>query len=272
MPVIKLFVEGELDIALLSPVLAGSPTLQKGGSKNALKPRAITEHHENRIAAGYLRDRDFDYEPPSDQTKPVVDYEKEGIPIGWRWCRHEIENYLIEPKLISLAMKWPIAEIGNAIRNTAKKISAYEAARWTIGRVRRSLPPQYELQTRPNELSKEIELPVKLDISSVNKWASNTIDAHHLRFASVSSSDAVGRTFDDFITRFDDEFTDDLNYVLLWFSGKDILAGLADWLKNQGCETPKLFRAALRDWVIANPEQTIELLPEWSGLIDVLKT
>ena len=59
--------------------------------------------------------------------------------------------------------------------------------------------------------------------------------------------------------------------VLLWFSGKDMLAGLADWLIHKTVINPGTFRASLRDWMIGNPVRALELLPEWNGMIDVLR-
>jgi hypothetical protein len=49
------------------------------------------------------------------------------------------------------------------------------------------------------------------------------------------------------------------------------MAGMADWLISKSVANPGAFRVSLRDWVIANPEQTLELLPEWKGLTDVLR-
>ena len=62
MPIAKLFIEGNLELEILNPILLGSPVLQRGGSKNSLKPRALTDRHEskNTVVAGYLRDRDFE--------------------------------------------------------------------------------------------------------------------------------------------------------------------------------------------------------------------
>src|SRR6266571_123700 len=118
MPIAKLFVEGTLDVQLLSPILLGNPVPQQGGSKNSLKARAGTERRENKVAAGYLRDRDFDFDPPFDLTKPTEEstFENSGVPFGWRWCRHEIENYLIDPAIIRESMGWPSADIEEAIR------------------------------------------------------------------------------------------------------------------------------------------------------------
>jgi len=183
-PVAKLFIEGNLESEVLNPILQGNPVLQRGGSKNSLRPRAFTERRENQVAAGYLRDRDFDFDPPVDLSKPTVDSDDGGVPVGWRWCRHEIENYLIDPVVVSEAMAWPTREIEEALHQAARKIRDYEAARWTVGIVRRELPPQYELRTRPDGLN-EIDLPPALDSAAVNAWASNNIQNHRGRIVAA---------------------------------------------------------------------------------------
>ena len=71
MPVAKLFVEGTLEVQILTPILLGNPVPQHGGSKDTLRARAGTERRENKVAAGYLRDRDFDSDPPADLTRPT---------------------------------------------------------------------------------------------------------------------------------------------------------------------------------------------------------
>lgn len=78
MSVVQLFVEGNLEIQVLNPILAGTPVSQKGGSKNSLKPRTQAERAENRILAGYPRDRDFD--PPDDPPRPTADCEVKAFP------------------------------------------------------------------------------------------------------------------------------------------------------------------------------------------------
>jgi hypothetical protein len=269
-PVAKLFIEGKLEAEVLNPILQGSPMLQRGGSKNSLRPRAITERRENKVVAGYLRDRDFDFDPPLDLTQPTVDSDDAGVPFGWRWCTHEFENYLIDPAVVSEAMGWPAAEVEEALRQAARKIRSYEASRWTVGIVRRALPPQYELKTRPRGLN-EIELPAALDAATVNAWASDNIEAHRGRIVAMSDPAAVQASFDGCCARFDDAFVADVAKILLWFSGKDMLAGMADWLGARAIANPGSFRASLRDWIIANPTRALELLPEWSGMTNVLR-
>ena len=272
MPIGKLFVEGALEVEVLNPVLLGNPAIQQGGSKNALKARAGTDRRENQTDAGYLRDRDFDFYPPDDLTKPTVDssFEGTGIPFGWRWCRHELENYLIDPAVVSEAMHWPAPDVEAALRNAASTIRYYEAARWAIGIARRSLPPQYELRTRPEGLN-EIELPPALEAATVNNWAFQSIADHRARIAAATEPTTIQESLDALTARFDDAFIDDTARVLIWFSGKDLLAGLAAWILVKGFANPGVFRSRLRDWIIANPERTVDLLPEWGGLIQVVR-
>ncbi len=270
MPLVKLYVEGKLELELLNPILRGLPVLQLGGSKNALKPRAWADRRERGLSVGYLRDRDFDFDPPEDSTMPTVDSKDGLVPVGWRWCRHETENYLIEPDLVSEAMAWPAGDVENAIRHSAETIRDYQAARWTIGVVRRVLPPHYELNTRPDDLN-EFVLPSELGAVTTQKWASNNIARHRARIVNETSPQAVITSFEVFRTRFNDGFIANVASVLLWFSGKDVLAGMADWLYVRAGLHPGDFRALMRDWVIANPKHALELLPEWNNLLAALK-
>lgn len=270
MPLAVLFVEGKLDSEVLNPLLQGAPVLKEGGSKNALKPRTRTEREDSRILTGYLRDRDFDYDPPSVDQQPVTEYCHIGIPCGWHWCRHEIENYLLEPAIVSAALGWAQEEMTQALSATAWKIRGYQAARWTIGRVRRVLPPHYQLHTRPDELA-ELQLPPILEAEAARAWALQAIAEHRQRIVSVSEKKGVETLFDEYRDRFDADFSGDVAMILSWFSGKDLIAGLAEWLQGHASINPGEFRARLRDWIIDNPETTLELLPEWQGLLQVVR-
>jgi len=96
MPVSTLLMEGTLDGVVLNPVLAGNPTIETGCSKGSLGPRCLDQRRNGIPNVCYLRDRDYDYEPPPVLTEPIVDRVSAGVTLGWRWCRHEIENYLLE--------------------------------------------------------------------------------------------------------------------------------------------------------------------------------
>lgn len=272
MSVAILFVEGSLEMAIFTHLLRGNPALRRGGSKYTLKARAGTERAENGIAAAYLRDRDFDFDPPEDLSSPTIDASSAELPWGWRWCRHELENYLLEPTLVSEAMGWQRSDFENALCESALKIRDYQAARWAIGTARRSLPPAYELRTKPDELDKrELGLPACLDKKVVRDWATQSIEEHRQRFVSATESGRVESSFESFLTRFDGEFVQSLEQILLWFSGKDLLVGMSDWLVTQKLPNAGLLRADVRDWIIAHPERALELLPEWKQLVDALR-
>jgi len=97
MPVNKLLVEGELDQQLLSAVCKGDPFVEAAlASKNALAPRVRDERRKGLQGVFYLRDRDYDTEPPTDITSPS----KDDGDLGWRWCRHSIENYMLDPLIV----------------------------------------------------------------------------------------------------------------------------------------------------------------------------
>lgn len=270
MPIAKLYVEGNLESEILNPVLTGSPLLQQGGSKNALRPRARTDRSDNGVQAGYLRDRDFDFDPPSDLAKPTVDAQEHNVPFGWRWCRHELENYLLEPALVSAALGWSTEEVTHAILFSARHIRNYEAARWTVGIARRSLPPAYELETRPVGLN-EIALPSQLNSESVRIWVTESIRTHRERIVGVTDPHTIENSFDSLLERFNDSFISDTANVLLWFSGKDVMAGMADWLTSRSISSPGLFRSRIRDWVRAHPTQAISYFAEWQALITLLR-
>jgi hypothetical protein len=136
--------------------------------------------------------------------------------------------------------------------------------------VRRALPPHYELKTRPEGLN-EIAVPSALDALTVSDWASESIQSHRHTIDVCTDPDTMLTDLDLFISRFDDAFVGDVEKILLWFSGKDLLAGMGDWLAAQAIPNPGAFRADLRDWVIANPVRTLELLPEWSSMVEAVR-
>ena len=99
----------------------------------------------------------------------------------------------------------------------------------------------------------------------------NSIASHRARMAAASDPATVQASLDAFAARFNDAFVADTGKVLVWFSGKDLLAGLADWLVAKGVPNSGEFRASLRDWTIANPVRALELLPEWNGMTEVVR-
>ncbi|MBV8071906.1 MAG: hypothetical protein JO270_18500 [Acidobacteriaceae bacterium] len=136
--------------------------------------------------------------------------------------------------------------------------------------MRRQLPPHYELRTRPDGLH-EIDLPSALGPADVNAWTLSNIATYRGHFIAATETATVQTSLDNFAARFDDAFVANVSSALLWFSGKDLLAGLRGWLADRDVENAGAFRALLRDWIIAHPERALELFPEWRGVRDVVR-
>lgn len=134
MPVARLFVEGDLDAEVIASLLVTEllrVVVEKGGPKRSLPPKA-RDARKKGVQACYLRDRDFDFDPPADLTRPSVDRpvdKLKGDVLGWRWCRHELESYLLEPRLVAQATNWDEAAYSAELLRAAQYIQSYTAAR-----------------------------------------------------------------------------------------------------------------------------------------------
>ena len=272
MPVSRLLVEGSLDAQVLAAILGGDTQVAPGGSKYALAPRTRVERTERGTATCYVRDRDFDYDPPDDSTRPQVDRREEGQILGWRWCRHEIENYLIDPVVVERATDWGRAAYEEALVEAALRIRHYQVARWVVGTVRRSLPPHYDLTTRPDECGNHpFRVPRDVGEASAYKWAQEHVARYHGRVADALGSDAVQAELALRTDALSEARLGSPLGALLWCCGKDLLAALEPWIQGQDTASARAFLNRLRDWAIANPEQAVAALPEWHALLDALR-
>ncbi len=248
MSVSALFVEGNLDSEILTAVLRGRPLVRRGGSKNSLKPQARYERDNNHVMAGYLRDRDFDYEPSNDLESPVVDANAaDKSVLGWRWVRHEIENYLIDPAIVEASTGIPALRWSGHLTECAIRIRWYQIARWVVGEVRRSIPPNHKLETRPPKLG-ELRLPDCIDQRTTRDWCEESIRAFAARVASNMSEEHVGSRIEFRSSLLTEHFLSESANALVWCSGKDLFAALPrETLVEVGCKNAGALRAHLRD-------------------------
>ncbi len=281
MSVELLLVEGQLEFQIFTKVFNGLPAIERGGSKNALAPETRRRREQaGRANSYYIRDRDFDFYPPNDISLPTIDKaDDKGVVLGWRWCRHEIENYLIDPLIVSRVADCEVSVVEEHVAEAAKRIRAYEVARWVIGAARHQLPPHYKLATRPAEAGDDIGLPADLSDSGCWGWCESAIREYRQRIDDALGESAVEDNFKDFRLTFSDEsriiFTGDAPETaanaLLWCSGKDLLAAMSDWLKTLGFKNPGEYRAAARDWVIDNTDEALGLIPEWKKFREIVR-
>lgn len=267
MPVNLLYVEGELDEQLLTSVFAGTPVVQKRGTKYGLQGIVVRDRADtDNNAIFFLRDRDFDFEPneasphlPTPMTTP-----RSGVQVGWRWYRHCTECYLLEPALAAAALERPQPELEDLVRQAAQSLANYQAARWAIGQVRNRLPPSRQLETHPPELQGEFALPQDMSEQGNWNWLSSSTRAFIQPAAAAFEQDAVRLSFDHYKTRL---ACLDVVDILVWFSGKDLLTYIAPRLGN---ESPGAVRNRLRNWVRLHPDETLVVLPEWTALKQLL--
>ncbi len=269
MPIDRLFVEGRLDATILAALCRGMPTVERVGGKLVLVTR-VTDALQLGQRAAYLRDRDFDFEPGGRSDEPVIDRATaQGAPLGWRWSRHSLECYLLEPSLVADAVLAVAGNYESALQAAAASIRWYQAARWAIGSSRQAMVRWYRLDTGVDS-GKDFILPGRLDPVSVSGW----MDAHVAEYRNAWNSELepglLRERFDGYARRFDDGLVHDSTRILRWFSGKDLMAALAGRLSSVGLQAPGEFRARIRDWVLHNPEQALALQPEWRILRDRL--
>jgi hypothetical protein len=274
MPVSDLLVEGSLDSIILTAVRKGRPTVKAGGSKTSLKPRTEEERRQGKLTCCYIRDRDFDFPPPDDRNRPEPHTRVPGggaEVLGWYWCRHEMESYLLEPSIVVRAIGCDEASYREALASAARRIRDYQAARGAIGATRQSLPPSFKFQTLPDEIPDDsLRLPADLSPEAVSSWARDQASQFRDKLCPQLAPEAIQQVIDQRRARLSEEIMNSPAEILVWFSGKDLMAALAPWLALQGVAAPGAFRTRLRDWVRENPEDTVSFLPEWRSFIAML--
>lgn len=268
MPLSQLYVEGSLDVILMTSVAStlpgGAPAILSGGSKGSLRPK-VAEARKKPIHACYLRDRDFDTDPPAVPSEPTADHTAQGDVIGWRWSRHEIENYLLEPAIVAQATGWNETDFVHSLLGAARSLQHYTAARWCVGTARRSLPPLYELSTRPESLKNEIKVPGDLSKQASLGWITDYVGAFRDKVSLQLVDTTLASTFEQWSRRLD--LASDPQEVLLCHAGRDLLAALELEIVRHCHGNPVEFRNAIRDWIVANPTLALSSLSEWSALL-----
>lgn len=267
MPVTVLLVEGQLDSQILSRILQPGPNIEPGGSRGSLAPQARERRRDKRVNACYIRDRDFDYEPPEDRSRPDVDRYSgdpaKGEVLGWRWCRHEIESYLLEPRIVANATRWAVAEFTSTLIDAGRRIAEYTAVRWSLGLARKRLADVRHIKTRPQPEDRDIWLPADLSLDT-NVEAAAVLLEEWRRRTSVPDETAIRE--DCRVRAGQLAGLGVAEEVLTWHSGKDLFAALREPLRQRLGIEPETLRIRLRDWFRDDPEDAIQLLPEWVAL------
>ncbi|MGK7876759.1 MAG: hypothetical protein AB4426_26770 [Xenococcaceae cyanobacterium] len=131
-------------------VLSGACTVRSAGSKYGLERKILFIKQENLLPGSIvaaLKDRDFDSDdspPKSSLRNWLAKVHNQNIQVGWSWERKEIENYLIDPEVALRALGSkapPIEDYHAALKESAKTIADYTAARIALSLARQQLLP-----------------------------------------------------------------------------------------------------------------------------------
>jgi len=151
------------------------------------------------------------------------------------------------------------------------------AARWAIGKAKLCLSPKQELYSRPIDiLDKPMAIPQDCSCDVIETWLINTIYAFYQQISATLKKEAVTQGYQHYVNLFDKYFCQEITNILVWFSGKDLLAALEPWCIKTGYQNVAAFRETLTnnliEWLRRNPEEVWAILPEWKALIHCLQT
>ena len=154
----------------------------------------------------------------------------------------------------------------SALSLAAAKICHYQIARWTIGAVRSNLPPNYDLNTKPDGID-EMRLPADLTEAVSLQWCKDAISAFRDKIYPHLDVNAIDAEIERRRSAFQVESLKSYEYILLWCSGKDLFAAVdLTATGNDRIRSPKDLCNRLRDWIRNNPEQFIAFYPELQEL------
>jgi hypothetical protein len=137
-----------------------------------------------------------------------------------------------------------------------------------VGIARRSLPPFNELPTRPAELTNEIQLPADCSQAACSTWVRQHVAAFRQQVQATLDDMALQASLAERGQRLANLTAS--SDVLIWYSGKDLLAALGSVIAARPEANPKNFRRRLSSWVQTHPQEAVALFPEWQALLAAL--
>jgi len=184
--------------------------------------------------------------------------------LGWRWERKEIENYLIDPVVVELALGTNAPDSDEYIRameGARDALTIYQAARTALSNCRPRFQNLKSAFGRPRG-KEQHPFPDELSESacrnSIDELVRKFNEAQHVRtcdvearFAEILPECSVGERY--------------FNY-LHYFAGKDLMIAMEGFLTRAGFGSWAAFREKILIGIEATPEDIADWLPEWKAL------
>jgi hypothetical protein len=270
MPVSLLLCEGgekSPDIRVLRAILSGiNMTIRSSGGKYGLGAMILAQREaRNTPGIAGILDRDFDdsHDAPNNQPRNWQNNDGQ-ILFGWRWERCEIENYLIDSRVVQRAIpsRFPgVNEYTQALNSAVSRISTYSAARTALSISRRRFTPLKNCWGRESNLN--------------HQFPDNTTDQDCIAGITTALSeyqDCVGVSNDEVAHQFENQrpfFSPGgikHDHYLNYYSGKDLMISMTPDLNQWEFASPKVFREAVLSGIERSSEDVWQWLPEWENL------
>ena len=270
MPVNMLLCEGiptSSDGRVLTCLLKGHCQVMPIGSKHSMLNQIEVRRREISPNIYGLQDRDFvkDWSIPNNQPK---EWKRNNQLMGWYWERKEIENYLIDPDVVSKALgnKMP-PNYTDLLEIAAKKIWRYQAARTALSNCRKYFRP---LKTGfgKGRGKENHPFPEYFTDARCRQGITDIVKLHLSKNELIKKFDVLD-TYNQVLTEFEDSGIK-RQYFLSTFAGKDLL-----WAMNEDLQ--KLGGAInFQERVLVGIEESSEnigtWLPEWLSLQQLIQS
>lgn len=284
MPVNILYCEGvskSPDIRVLLTIVPPGCVVRPAGSKQGLGQRILgaRDVRANSVIAG-LKDRDFDDNDSAPTATPrewnITD-NTQTVQIGWYWERKEIENYLIDPKVVKRALGSkapPINEYRAALQTSAEVIANYTAARIALSLYFRNRPsPPNNFWGEERDFKEGYRFPKDKGLTEINcrSEVNNIVKQYEQKLSSpkVDVLSQLNRLLPACCLggiRFQNQ-----NF-LTFFAGTDLLYGMRNALRIFGFDSPVVFRERILKGIEESDEEVWTWLPEWQRLRELINS
>jgi hypothetical protein len=273
MPVSLLICEGSansLDVRVLAKLVAGRCAVLPDGGKYGMGDRIKARRDAMRRETVFgLLDGDFVASFPLPTDQPRRWEGSDGVHLGWRWERKEIENYLIDPMVVrrALGVDAPSdADYAKAMEQARDAIAVYQAARIALATCRRRLSPLPD-RFGPARGRAHHPFPDALDKASCLDGIRQVLETYH-RNVSVADADV----YDTFTSCLTECQPDGVRFrcFLTAFSGKDMLCAMDPSLRTLGFAGAAVFLERISVNIERTAEDVGNWLPEWRSLQEAI--
>ena len=187
------------------------------------------------------------------------------IAFGWRWSRKEIENYLIDPTVVSRSLGTTAPSPVDYLRLlevAADKICFYQTARTALGNCRRRFS---DLPSNWGRRRGRDDHPFPDDVTDMGcKAGIGQVVTDHGVEQTITSAEVLAR-YNDLLPTFIASGPRRLDFM--WtFAGKDLLVSMEKDLTSYGFASVAVFCERVLLGIERTADDIGAWLPEWAAL------